>query len=119
MAQNIQIQYVDTTGNTPDTIESFGGVFREIPWKLSHAAIIDAVEKGIYSFYIVIFENVISCVVGLYNGKKILKTKRDSGNLYHLMMLPPSSTYVAPKPAAKAAAKPKATTKKTTTKKKK
>ena len=90
MAKKIEIHYVDyqSSVHACERILAVGGRYKDQTWQLSLQAAVDAIENGIYAFYMTMFDSVHDIAVAAYKGKKYLRTSGDVGELHHLLMLP-------------------------------
>ncbi len=91
MAKKIEIHYVtwQESVNPAERISAVGGTFKDRTWQLSLQAAVVAIEHGVYSFFMTMFDTVHDVTVTQLKGKKYLRTSGDVGELHHLLMLPP------------------------------
>lgn len=91
--RDIEISFVEKAGpkaKDPDAIVSLGGVYAGRPWSMRPEALAMAIDRGLYAFHAVIFEEVLPVVLVRNAAGKIagLGTPKDIGPLKLLLTLP-------------------------------
>lgn len=89
--KNIKISWIQKDDNDNfDTIVLFGGEYKGEGWEMTPEAMAMAIHKGLYSFYVKIFQEEIPVIlIKNEDGNVIgLGTPKDEGPLQFLRMLP-------------------------------
>ena len=99
MAIVLKVKWVDQVDH-PDPyqrIQQVGGDSRDFHWHHTHAQAIQAIEQGLFDYYVAQDARALKLEVGLaQNGCKYLKTQAD-GDTSHLLLNLPSNPTPAPR----------------------
>ena len=90
--RNIEVSWVELAGpkvKDPDEIVLLGGTYGGRGWSMRPEAMAMAIDRGLYSFYAVVFEEVLPVVLVRNAAGKVcgLGTSKDVGPLRLLLTL--------------------------------
>ena len=91
--RNIEVSWVELAGpkaKDPDEIVLLGGTYGGRGWSMRPEAMAMAIDRGLYSFYAVVFEEVLPVVLVRNAVGKVcgIGTSKDVGPLRLLLTLP-------------------------------
>ena len=91
--RNIEVSWVELAGpkaKDPDEIVLLGGTYGGRGWSMRPEAMAMAIDRGLYSFYAVVFEEVLPVVLVRNAAGKVcgIGTSKDVGPLRLLLTLP-------------------------------
>lgn len=90
--RNIEVSWVELAGpkaKDPDEIVLLGGTYGGRGWSMRPEAMAMAIDRGLYSFYAVVFEEVLPVVLVRNSAGKVcgIGTSKDVGPLRLLLTL--------------------------------